>query len=190
VLTPSRDPFNFDLWQVDPAHALFLDWALAVIPVDITGGLQARLVHVRERLVMTVERSYWVDLRIRDMDPFGHVHYGEYLSIVGEARMNWLVDSGIDHPEDNVVAHVEVDYLDSARLSDRKVRVVVQLLRLGTTSLRFKEAVFGAEDRPLVHVEAVIVRFDPTTRTVKPWSATERELLERHGDAGNLDAST
>jgi acyl-CoA thioesterase FadM len=124
------------------------------------------------------ERSYAVELRERDIDVFGHVHYAEYLVFCAQARNWWLADAGIEHPGDHVVARVEVDFLASARLADGRVHVGILVEEVGRSSARLLETIRSASGAELVRVRSVVVRYDPADRRPVPWTAAEGRALQ------------
>lgn len=121
--------------------------------------------------------AYRIELREKDIDVFGHVHYAEFLSFCATARGRWLADRGIERPGDHVVARIEIDYAGSAYLADGAVLVVLDVLRVGRTSVRLREQVTAPDGRGLVRVESVVVRFDPHSRVAVPWTADESAAL-------------
>ena len=126
--------------------------------------------------------SYRVDLRERDIDVFGHVHYAEYLVFCAQARNRWLSAVGIQRPGDHVVARVEVDYLASAHLADERVDVLIAAREVGTSSLALEEEVRSPDGRVLVRLRSVIVRYEPSARGTVAWTEDERQAL----DAANI----
>lgn len=129
--------------------------------------------------------SYRIDLRERDIDVFGHVHYAEYLAFGAQARALWLRDQGIDRPGDNVVARVEIDYAASAHLADLAVLVELSVLTVGRSSMRLAEHMTTPDGREIARAQVVLVRFDPVARRSVPWSDGERSLLaSRSRDSG------
>ena len=124
-----------------------------------------------------LERSYPIGLRERDIDVFGHVHYAEYLVFCAQARNEWLADAGINRPGEHVIARVEMDFVDSARLADRRVDVGVLVEQVGGSSLRLRETVRSPQGVDLVRVRSVLVRFDPVARRSVPWTPDERGAL-------------
>jgi YbgC/YbaW family acyl-CoA thioester hydrolase len=122
--------------------------------------------------------SYVVELRERDIDVFGHVHYAEYLVFLAQARNAWLRDVGVQRPGAHVVARLEIDYRASARLADGAVRVEVTAEAVGRSSLALREAVSAPDGRPLVGSRSVIVRFDPDAGRVLAWTDEERQSLQ------------
>jgi acyl-CoA thioesterase FadM len=105
------------------------------------------------------------------------VHYAEYLVFCAQGRNLWLADMGISCPGDHVVARVEVDYVEPARLADGWVSVEVLVEQVGRSSLTLRELVRGPDDHELVRARSVLVRFDPEERRVQAWTEDERRLL-------------
>ena len=80
-----------------------------------------------------------IPIRYRDLDTWGHVNnvvYGTYLE---EARSEYR-DAVLDDPmedRDFVIAHLELDYLDSLELDDDCL-VAIRVKNLGESSLTFE----------------------------------------------------
>lgn len=127
--------------------------------------------------------SYRVDLRERDIDAFGHVHYAEYLAFLAQARNLWLAGAGIERPGEHVVARIELDYLNAARLADAAVLVEAAVEEVGHTSLTLGERVRAPDHRHLVRARTVVVRYDPAAAHPVSWTPAERARLEQSSAA-------
>ena len=84
------------------------------------------------------ERS--VDVRWRDGDALGHVNHAVFLTYLEEGRDAFFTQALGSDPS-YVVVRLEVDLRAEVRLSDRRVRVRVEVERLGTTSLTTHETI-------------------------------------------------
>ena len=121
------------------------------------------------------EQTFWVPLRFRDVDAFGHVYHAEFLTLLDEARTRWLRDVlRLDHPGDHVLARVELDYLSSIVAADDAVCSDVRLERVGTSSLTLAETMRVREGRVVSRGRVVIVLRDVQRRGSRPLTDDER----------------
>ena len=121
-----------------------------------------------------------IEIRWRDMDAYGHVNNGVYLSYLEEARDEWLeqalgsAGSGWDY----VLARVAIDFVKELRQEDDRVVVRCSLERLGTSSLHLREEIL-TRDRLAARAEAVLVAYDRQAGCSRPLTAAERQTLEQ-----------
>jgi YbgC/YbaW family acyl-CoA thioester hydrolase len=103
---------------------------------------------LRHRVLVTRER-----VKFADADPYGHLASGAYIDMIMSHRVEALQDhvgfsildsagSGIAYPARNI----DVSFLRPAFVGDT-LEVASWLEDLGTTSLRVRVIVLGAEDR-------------------------------------------
>jgi acyl-CoA thioester hydrolase len=123
--------------------------------------------------------EHWLPLRFRDLDAFGHVYHAEYLTLLDEARTQWLGEVvQLEDPGSYVVARLEIDYVSSLTLADEAVRVDVEVLRVGTTSLTLRETMHPRDGRVVTRDRAVVVLRDRATGGSRPLSDAERAAVE------------
>lgn len=91
--------------------------------------------------------SWTVRVYYEDTDTGGVVYYANYLKFMERARTEWLRELGFDQAEliasQNVlfaVRHIEVDYLQPARLDDALI-IDVQLLDVRGTSMTLAQQI-------------------------------------------------
>ncbi len=130
------------------------------------------------------EHEVWLPLRWRDLDYFGHVYHGEFLTLLDEARSRWFGSAlALDEPESYVVARLEIDYLSSLGRDDGGVRVSLALERVGTTSLTVRETMRGGDGREVARSRTVVVLWDRAASRSRPLTEAERARA-----AGVMDA--
>ena len=121
-------------------------------------------------------------LRWRDLDYFGHVYHGEYLTLLDEARGSWLGGAaggpGLRDPETYVVARVEIDFVSSLTREDRGVHIGFVVERVGRTSLTLRETMRGGDGREVARVRSVIVLWDRVAAGSRPFDDDERARVE------------
>ena len=121
------------------------------------------------------ERS--VDVRWRDGDALGHVNHAVFLTYLEEGRDAFFTQTLGSDPS-YVVVRLEVDLRAEVRLSDRRVRVRVEVERLGTTSLTTHETIATPSGEVAAEARVVTVRWDAERRKPIPFSEAERRQLE------------
>ena len=121
------------------------------------------------------EQTFWVPLRFRDVDAFGHVYHGAFLTLLDEARTRWLREVlRLEKPSDHVLARVELDYLSSIVAADDAVCADVRLERVGTTSLTLGETMRVRDGRVVSRGRVVIVLRDVERGVSRPLTDDER----------------
>jgi len=126
--------------------------------------------------------SFWAEENVRfaDLDMLGHVNNKAYATFFETARVGFMIECGLSDGTRVGVAMVrlEIDYRKEIRFP-ATLRLGVRLLRLGNSSLTLACAIF-TDDVCASTSQSTAVRFDTTTRGSKPFSAAEREALERY----------
>jgi acyl-CoA thioester hydrolase len=122
-----------------------------------------------------------IEIRWRDLDPYGHVNNAVYLTYLEEARDEWLERAlGSDGDAwDYVVARVAVDFRRELTQGDDRVVARCRLDSLGTSSVRTREELVTAAGALAADAEAVLVARDRDTGSVRPLTGRERDALQR-----------
>ncbi len=120
-----------------------------------------------------------IEIRWRDLDPYGHVNHAVFLTYLEEVRDEWLVTAVGDDALGYVVARVEIDYRRELRQQDDRVVARIRLDSLGTSSVRTVEELVVSDSRELAaEAKAVLVACDENHRP-RPLTDDERAVLER-----------
>ena len=120
-----------------------------------------------------------IEIRWRDLDPYGHVNHAVFLTYLEEVRDEWLMTAVGDDALGYVVARVEVDYRRELTQKDDRVVARIRLDSLGTSSVRTVEELVVSESRELAaDAKAVLVACDEQRRP-RPLTDDERAVLER-----------
>ncbi len=139
---------------------------------------------------MTDDRAIEVALRWRDLDHQGHVYHATVLTLLDEARTEWLRGAlGVGSPDQYVVARIEIDYSAEIRRSDQRIAVSFSLDRLGRTSLRTHEVVRAPDGRILVEAYVTAVMWDREARSPRPLTEDERARAAGYFAAVPTEAS-
>ena len=121
-----------------------------------------------------------IEIRWRDLDPYGHVNNAVYATYLEEVRDEWL-ERALGHDGllwDYVVARVAIDYRRELTLEDDRVLARCRLDSLGTSSVRTREELVTPEGETAAQAEAVLVARDRETGRPRPLTSDERSALE------------
>ena len=124
-----------------------------------------------------------VDVRLGDLDPFGHVNNAVVATYVEQGRVLYLRDvlgTGVDPVSmPFILAMLKLDYLSQVLFSD-KVEVGTRVDWIGNTSIGMSHLLTNQEARELARSETVLVAFDYTVE--KPMRVPDnwREAMVAH----------
>lgn len=127
---------------------------------------------------------YVTQVRVRwsDLDAFGHVNNARTVTLLEEARVDWLFTDAARHGVDRltegiVVAHLDIDY---RRPIGMRVPVTVSmgLTKVGTASFTV-DYVLSQAGATAATASTVLVPVDPTTFRPRRLDDRERGYLDR-----------
>ncbi len=121
-----------------------------------------------------------IEIRWRDLDAYGHVNNGVYLTYLEEARDAWLAD-GLpkgSSPWDFVLVRVAIDFRRELREADEHVVASCRLVTLGRSSITTREEVRTLDGELSAEAESVMVARDTETGRARPLTPAEREALQ------------
>jgi acyl-CoA thioester hydrolase len=119
-----------------------------------------------------------IEIRWRDLDPYGHVNHAVFLTYLEEVRDEWLMTAVGDDALGYVVARVEIDYRRELTQKDDRVVARIRLDSLGTSSVRTVEELVVKDGDLAAEAKAVLVACDENHRP-RPLTDDERAVLER-----------
>jgi acyl-CoA thioester hydrolase len=125
---------------------------------------------------MSAEFEHQVHVRWRDVDALGHVNHAVFLTYLEEGRDAFFSQTLGGDPM-YVVVRIEIDLRAEVRLAERLVTVVIEVERLGTTSLITREKILLPSQEVAAEARVVSVRWDREDRKPRPFSAAERTRL-------------
>jgi acyl-CoA thioester hydrolase len=101
-----------------------------------------------------------IDIRWRDLDPFGHVNQAVYLTYAEEALDDWFrrrlnLEAGTVW--DYVAARTTIEYRSELRQADLQAVGRVALVRLGTKSVTVAMTLSAPDGRLAAEIESVVV---------------------------------
>lgn len=123
-----------------------------------------------------------VRVRWSDLDAFGHVNNARTLTLLEEARVDWLFLAAAEHGVDKltdgvVVARVAVEYRRAIGFGP-PVTISMWVSALGSASFTVDYDVRAGETTA-VTASTVLVPVDPATFRPRRLDPTERAYLER-----------
>ena len=120
-----------------------------------------------------------VAVRWRDLDHLGHVYHATILTMLDEARTEWLTTKiGVEKPDSYVLARIELDYRRPLLRSDDALAVEFVPSRVGTTSVTISERAFaGASGALIAEAKTTIVLWNRPAAAPREISIFERQRL-------------
>jgi acyl-CoA thioester hydrolase len=123
--------------------------------------------------------EHQVSLRWRDVDALGHVNHAVFLTYLEEGRDAFYVRA-LGRDPHYVVARVEIDLRAEVRYTDRQLRVLIEVERVGTTSLTTRETIRTPAGETAAEARVVTVLWDASARKPMAFAAGERARLTAH----------
>lgn len=117
-----------------------------------------------------------IEIRWRDLDPYGHVNHAVFLTYLEEVRDEWLGATVGGDALGYVVARVEIDYRRELTERDDRVVARIRLDSLGTSSVRTAEELVARDGALAAEAKAVLVACDEQRRP-RPLTDPERAAL-------------
>ena len=124
-----------------------------------------------------------LEVRLGDLDPFGHVNNAVIATYVEQGRVLYLRDvlgTGVDPVSmPFILAMLKIDYLSQVMFSDT-VEVGSRVDWIGRTSIGMSHLLINQEARELARSEAVLVAFDYDVEKPMPVSDNWRAIMAAH----------
>ncbi len=124
-----------------------------------------------------------LEVRLGDLDPFGHVNNAVIATYVEQGRVLYLRDvlgTGVDPVSmPFILAMLKIDYLSQVLFSDA-VEVGSRVDWIGRTSIGMSHLLINQEARELARSEAVLVAFDYDVEKPMPVSDSWRAVMVAH----------
>jgi acyl-CoA thioester hydrolase len=124
-----------------------------------------------------------LEVRLGDLDPFGHVNNAVIATYVEQGRVLYLRDvlgTGADPVSmPFILAMLKIDYLSQVLFSDT-VEVETRVDWIGRTSVGMSHRLMNLDGRQLARSEAVLVAFDYETEKPIPVSDEWRTVMAAH----------
>lgn len=124
-----------------------------------------------------------LEVRLGDLDPFGHVNNAVIATYVEQGRVLYLRDvlgTGADPVTmPFILAMLKIDYLSQVMFSDA-VEVGSRVDWIGRTSIGMSHLLINQEARELARSETVLVAFDYDVEKPTPVSDEWRAIMVAH----------
>jgi acyl-CoA thioester hydrolase len=124
-----------------------------------------------------------LEVRLGDLDPFGHVNNAVIATYVEQGRVLYLRDvlgTGVDPVSmPFILARLEIDYLSQVQFTDA-IEVGSRVDWIGRTSVGMSHLLINQEARELARSEAVLVAFDYDVEKPMPVSDSWRAIMVAH----------
>jgi acyl-CoA thioester hydrolase len=124
-----------------------------------------------------------LEVRLGDLDPFGHVNNAVIATYVEQGRVLYLRDvlgTGVDPVSmPFILARLEIDYLSQVQFTDA-VEVGSRVDWIGRTSIGMSHLLINQEARELARCDAVLVAFDYDVEKPMPVSDSWRAIMVAH----------
>jgi acyl-CoA thioester hydrolase len=117
-----------------------------------------------------------VQMRWRDLDGLGHVNHTVVLTYLEEGRDVFLKQHGIPRDE-YVVGGCTVSFRDEIDPAFEAVTVQCAVRELGRSSVTTSERILDDKGEVVVEAEFALVLWDPTRRSSRPITDSERASL-------------
>jgi acyl-CoA thioester hydrolase len=121
-----------------------------------------------------------MEVRLGDLDPFGHVNNAVIATYVEQGRVLYLRDvlgTGADPVSmPFILAMLKIDYLSQVMFDD-PVEVLSRVDWIGRSSVHMSHLLTGYEGRELARSEAVLVAFDYTVEKPMPVPDQWRAMM-------------
>jgi acyl-CoA thioester hydrolase len=118
----------------------------------------------------------------RDLDAFGHVNNGVYLTYIENARLGYAREVlGIERLDGllMIVASVKIDFRSRANLGDM-LEVGARTTRVGTKSFDLEHEIRARDGRLVAESETTLVAFDYDGDRTMPVPPEWRERIETY----------
>lgn len=124
-----------------------------------------------------------LEVRLGDLDPFGHVNNAVIATYVEQGRVLYLRDvlgTGADPVSmPFILAMLKIDYLSQVMFSDT-VTVASRVDWIGRTSVGMSHLITNQDERQLARSDCVLVAFDYTVEKPTPISDEWRAIMVAH----------
>jgi acyl-CoA thioester hydrolase len=122
------------------------------------------------------------EVAFRDLDVFGHVNNGVYLTYIENARIGYARDVlGIESLDGllMIVASVKIDFRSRATLGET-LEIGARTTRIGTKSFDLDHEIRSQDGRLVAEAQSTLVAFDYDSDQTMPIPPEWRERIENY----------
>ncbi|WP_072690844.1 acyl-CoA thioesterase [Rhodococcus marinonascens] len=128
----------------------------------------------------------FVPVRWSDMDAFEHINHARMVTLLEEARIDWLINEGPENSSlitSSFIADVHIKYRSQLRHSDSPLRITMWIAKLRavdfTIGYEVRSAGAALTDPPAVTGTTQLAVADVDAQRLRRLTDTEREYLIR-----------
>lgn len=132
---------------------------------------------------LTFKNRKNIQIRMTDLDPFGHVNNGVIYSYFDIGRLHYLTELGENTDwelMDKVVVHTACDFMESIRFQDN-IRVESKITEFGNRSVKVMQRIVDNDTGKIKSAcFSVMAGYDRATDSSKEISREFKEKVERY----------
>ncbi|MGC4960566.1 acyl-CoA thioesterase [Gordonia sp. DT218] len=125
-----------------------------------------------------------VGVRWSDMDAFGHINHARMVTLMEEARIEWLLSAGEQYVpliKSAMIVHVEIRYQRQLRHDDSPLRIGMWIKGSRSVDFTIGYEIRASRDEPSVKAACVastqMAVVDVEAHTLRRLTPTEKEYL-------------
>ncbi|MFT4087366.1 MAG: thioesterase family protein [Gordonia sp. (in: high G+C Gram-positive bacteria)] len=129
-----------------------------------------------------------VEVRWSDMDAFGHINHARMVTLMEEARIQWLLSAGDEYApliKSAMIVHVEIRYLAQLRHDDSPLQVAMWIQKFRnvdfTIGYEIRAAGASPDSRPAAKASTQMAVVDVEAHTLRRLTDVEKSYLREWG---------
>lgn len=129
-----------------------------------------------------------VEVRWSDMDAFGHINHARMVTLMEEARIQWLLSAGEEYApliKSAMIVHVEIRYQSQLRHEDSPLRIDMWIKGFRSVDFTIGYEIRGADaepgSRPACVASTQMAVVDVEAHKLRRLTATEKVYLRSWG---------
>lgn len=129
-----------------------------------------------------------VEVRWSDMDAFGHINHARMVTLMEEARIQWLLSAGEEYApliKSAMIVHVEIRYQSQLRHEDSPLRIAMWIKGFRSADFTIGYEIRGADaepgSRPACVASTQMAVVDVEAHKLRRLTATEKVYLRSWG---------
>lgn len=133
-----------------------------------------------------------VPVRWSDMDAFGHINHARLVTLMEEARIQWLLSAGEEYTpliKSAMIVHVEVRYQAQLRHDDSPLSIAMWIKGHRSVDFTIGYEIRGAhaapDSRPACIASTQMAVVDVEAHTLRRLTDTEKGYLRSWGRSGD-----
>ncbi len=130
--------------------------------------------------------SATVPVRWSDMDAFGHINHARLVTLMEEARIEWLLSAGDEYQpliKSAMIVHVDIRYQDQLRHDDSPLRIGMWIKKFRSVDFTIGYEIRGAKAAPDSRAACVastqMAVVDIEAHSLRRLTPTEKDYLRQ-----------